>query len=592
MLMLVIVFSGIFLMMSGALISSATLSTRVERASIASTQALALAEAGLDKAIYELNQSSTYSGETGTELGAGTFTTTLTSVDSSTKRITVTGSIPSAAGTTIERTVRANVNINSTFVSFRYGVQVGSGGFTLNGGATINGSVYSNGDITATNGSTITGSAIAANPPATNADQTNDSPTPISSCTSSTCITFGNANATEDLAQSFQISSAVGLDSIQLYIKKVSTPSNATIRIVNDDSGSPGTDVLMTATLSASAVTTSFGWVSVTLPSTPVLNPGQTYWIVIDASSNASRYYIIGANTAYGSGVAHIGRHGSTWSNTSPGGLDSYFKIYLGGGTSMIGGNTYNTGAYIGTTASDEAWAHTVQGVTVSGPLYCQVSSYANKACDTSRADPTPGAMPLSDNNIQDWKDEAAAGGTISGDYPVGSEGATLGPKKIDGDLLVSGGGILNVTGTLWVVGTITVTGGGEIKLDSVYGANSGAIVTDGYVTVNGGGTFAGSGTEGSYPFLITTSGCPTAPECDGNNAVSLAGGAGTVAIVAQNGTAYISGGSALKAITAKQITMTGGATLNYDTGLINENFYSGPGGSWTYVPGTYVITQ
>jgi hypothetical protein len=116
--------------------------------------------------------------------------------------------------------------------------------------------------------------------------------------------------------------------------------------------------------------------------------------------------------------------------------------------------------------------------------------------------------------------------------------------------------------------------------------------VSDGIVTVNGGGNFSGSGTAGSYPFLITTSSCPVEAGCNGADAVTLDGGAGTVAIVAQNGTVDIEGGSAIKAVTANQIIMRGGATLYYDSGLISSNFSSGPGGSWVFTPGTYVISQ
>jgi hypothetical protein len=200
--------------------------------------------------------------------------------------------------------------------------------------------------------------------------------------------------------------------------------------------------------------------------------------------------------------------------------------------------------------------------------------------------------MPLSDGNIQEWKDDAAAGGTQTGNLTVGYAGLTLGPRKIVGNLTVNGGGTLTLTGTLWVTGTVTVTGGGIIRLHSSYGANDGALVSDGRVLVNGGANFFGSGTAGSYPFLITTSSCPADPGCAGAYAIDLNGGAGTVALVAQNGTVNIAGGGALKAVTARQIRMTGGATLTYDSGLINSSFYSGPGGSWALMPGSYVITD
>lgn len=591
-LLMVLSFITVIVIASVGLLSYTTFYAKNERRIVASTQALALAESGIDKAVYELNQNASYTGETGTTIGEGVVTISVSSIDSSNKRITATSYVPNSTNPIATRIVKATINIGNTNVSFHYGVQAGEGGFSMTGGSTINGSVYSNGDIDATTGVHITGAAIAADPSATSTDQANDTPTPISSCTSSTCITFANASASQDFAQSFQLANAEQMNNIQFYIKKVGSPSDETVRIVNDNSGVPSNDTVMTGTLSASSVTTSFGWVTVTMPSTPVLATGQTYWIVIDGSASASKYYVIGANTSYGSGVAKIGQYGSSWTDTSPSGLDGYFRIYLGGGTSMIGGNTYTTGVYVGTTASDDAWAHYVQGATVTGTIYCQSSAYTNKSCNTTRSDPTPAAMPLSDSNIQDWKDDAVAGGSQTGDVTVGSSGATMGPKKIIGNLTVNGGGTLTLTGTLWVTGTVTVTGGGKVKLSSSYGANDGALVSDGAVLINGGANFAGSGTTGSYPFMITTSSCPADPGCNGAYAIELDGGAGTVALVAQDGTVDLSGGSALKAVTGRQIVMSGGATLTYDSGLVNANFYSGPGGSYQLVSGSYAIVQ
>jgi hypothetical protein len=583
-----LVFFGIMVLGFSTLSSYLTTYARAARHAVVSEQALALAEAGIDKAVYALNQNSGYTGETNTALGAGVFTVSVAS-NGSTKTVTATGYVPDSTNPTATRVVKVNVSVGTAEISFRYGIQAGAGGFTLSGGSTINGNIFSNGTISATGGSRITGSATAANPAATSTDQSNATPVPINSCTSTTCITFGNTSATQDFAQSFKISSALPLNSVQFYIKKTGTPSDLTLRVVNDASGSPGTDVLMTSTLSASKITTSFGWVSATLPSTPVLDPNQTYWLVLDGGANSSKYYIIGANADYANGAAKTGQYNGSWSATA---LDGYFQIYLGGGTSLIGGDSYVGGVSIGTTAMDNAWAHTVKGASVTGTIYCQVGITNNKACTTTQGDPTAQTMPLSDENIQEWKDDAAAGGTITGDYHVNWAGATLGPKKIVGNLLVDGGGTLTMSGTLWVTGNVTVTGGGKVQLASSYGTNDGALVTDGIVSLTGGATFAGSGQSGSYPFLITTSACPTQTGCNGANAITMSGGAGTVALIAQDGTVAISGGSSLKEVTAKQISLTNGATLYYDSGLISSNFSSGPGGSWEIVPGTYTITQ
>lgn len=587
--LIALVFFGIFVTMTSAFTNTMVSSARVVRSATQSAQALHLAEAGIDRAIAALNENQSYTGENDTSLGNGTFSVSVTNSGSQ-KKIISTGYIPNRASPRAEKTVQVLAGIDTSVVSFHYGVQAGAGGFSLTGGATINGNVYSNGDINATTGVHITGSAIAAHPPAVYVDQENESPTPINSCTSSTCITFGNANGTQDFAQKFRLSSSVRANNVAFYIKKVSTPADATIRIVTDNAGVPSATTLLSATLPASSVTTSFSWVSVSLPSAPILVSGQDYWIVIDAGSNSSKYYLIGANVnGYDSGSAAIGKYSSSWASTSPATLDGYFRFSLGGGLSFLGGNTYVTGVYVGSTGGD-ATADTAMGVTAYGTLYCQTGSYTNKSCITNYTQPLPQPMPIIDGQITAWKEEAEADGVINGNYAVGWAGATLGPKKIIGNLTVSGGGTLTVSGTLWVTGSITVDGGGKVQLSAAYGSQSGTIIADGPITLSGGANFAGSGTAGSYPFLITTSACPNASNCSGVSAITLTGGAGAVALIAQNGTATINGGGALKAVTAQTIAMGGGATLTYDSGLINTNFFSGSGGSWAFVPGTYSI--
>jgi hypothetical protein len=587
-LLLAVVFLAITISVAASMINYVAQFGVLGNTAVASAQALNLAEAGIDKSFDQLNQNPNYTGETDTALGAGTFSVSIAQTDSSTKQITSTACVPNCSNPLAQKTVKVSTKVSDSVVSFRYGVQVGTGGFSLTGGATINGSVYSNGDISAVSGVHITGTAVAANPPAITADQVNNTPTvPLSS------VTFANTAAAQDFAQSFKISQSVPLNSIQFYLKKVGTPGDITVRITADSSGSPAATTLMSGVLSASLVTTNYGWVTVTMPQTPVLDPSQTYWMVLDTSNSTTKYYVLAANSGgYIGGTALAGKYAGSWSATTPAGLDGYFQLYLGGGTSFIGGSNNTTGVYVGTTASDSAWAHTVQGATVTGTIFCQAGTFTNKPCNTTQPDPSPQPMPVSDANVQDWKDDASTGGTISGDVHVGFAGMTLGPREITGNLTIDGGGILDVTGTLYVHGNITVTGGGKIQLDPQYGSNSGAIVSDGYVSLTGGSSFAGSGQAGSYPFLITTSACPVAANCNGNDAVYLSGGAGTVALIAQNGTVDIAGGSALKEVTAKEVSMEGGATLNYDSGLISENFMSGPGGSWVYLPGTYVVTH
>ena len=464
--------------------------------------------------------------------------------------------------------------------SFNYGIQTGNGGFELIGGSSINGNVYSNGNIIGDGGAVIYGSAIAANPSSVSIEQANENPVP-----STDSISFGNANSTQDLGQSFQVSTPGPLTSIEFYIKKssISSQSDPIVKIVNDSGGSPGSTVYAQGTLSTSLMTTNYGWVSVTLNAPIQLPTATTYWIVIDkGSSSATNYLLIAANpnTSYGGSPlqAKTGRVGSTWSAPDK---DSYFRIKFGGGTSSINGDGYDY-LRVGTGPSDIAWANTVNSTNPSGPIYCQSGAMNNgKSCDTSRTDPPPLGMPISEALIDSWKDEAINGGTITGNYSVGWAGATIGPTRITGNLTVNGGGTLILNGTVYVEGNITFSGGGKLRLAATYGTNSGVLVTDGLISISGGGQFSGSGQAGSFPLAITTSNCPMGPSCSGNNALYMSGGAGAVVLVAQNGTILMDGGTSAKALTGYKVRITNGGSVTYESGVSDLNFSSGPSGAF-----------
>ena len=355
-----------------------------------------------------------------------------------------------------------------------------------------------------------------------------------------------------------------------------------TLRITPDDGGVPSRTTLASATIGASQVTTAYNYLTIPFDSQPELTPGTAYWLVFDTPTTWGSYYSLGATDGtYASGFAQHGTWYSwgdgAWSNTSPAALDIYFDVYLGGETGEISGIT------VGSSGSGDAWAHTVQNATVQGTIYCQASSNTNKPCDTSRTSPVQQPFPLSEGNINAWKDEAAASSVTTGNlYYGGGDVVTLGAQKIEGDLTVTSGATLTVAGTLWVTGRVTVSGGGRIKLASSYGSESGVIVADGRVVASGGGQFMGNGAAGNYILLVTTSTCPAGSGCSGNPAVSVSGGTGAVILNAQQGTIEFSGGAQAKQATADTIIMGGGTRVIYETGIADLNFDSGPSGSLT----------
>ncbi|MEK7101729.1 MAG: hypothetical protein AAB882_01090, partial [Patescibacteria group bacterium] len=99
-----------------------------ERFAFTSVQAQALAEAGIDKAVYELNQSAGYSGESDIELGNGTYSVSIVSIDGNTKRVTATSYVPNSTNPTAKKVVQATIGIDASVASFYYGVQIGQGG--------------------------------------------------------------------------------------------------------------------------------------------------------------------------------------------------------------------------------------------------------------------------------------------------------------------------------------------------------------------------------------------------------------------------------------------------------------------------------
>ncbi|MCX6751154.1 MAG: hypothetical protein NT161_00050 [Candidatus Nomurabacteria bacterium] len=267
---------------------------------------------------------------------------------------------------------------------------------------------------------------------------------------------------------------------------------------------------------------------------------------------------------------------GSVYAN---GNIDAKDTIVTGSATAAGAGSTIGRlgsnyyALQVGQNGVGDVWASNVVSTSAVGHMYCLTQgSYVNKVCDTSKGIPPAIPMPFTDQNITDWKTAAAVGNPITGNYTVGWAGATLGPKKITGNLVINGGGTLTLTGTLWVVGNVTVTGGGRIKLPTNYALNSETIVSDGLVSINGGGSL-GSGTPGSYLFIVSTS--------TSASAIRVTGGAGAIAVDAQNGTVALSGGATLNSAVGKTVTVTGGTTVNYQQGLASPSFINGPSGTW-----------
>lgn len=526
---------------------------------IKSRQAYFYNEGAAEDLIYRIMNSLQFSSSESFNGSNASSTVSVTSL-SNEKQIYANGN---AFG--VSRSLVANLKAG-TGLSFNYGIQSGQGGFVLGNNSGINGNVYSNGPIVGSSGAFITGTAVSADGYAATADQSHGV-----GGTATENTTFGNASTTADMAQSFTLSANAPLSKVRLYLRKVGSPSSPTVTIRADSDGRPANTAIATGALSNSLVSGTYGWVDVTFSTAPQLSTGTTYWLTVDMSSvsNSNYYQVGGVVSGYPNGLLKIGSVGGAWYRTTPQvttNTDAFFEVYTGGLSGSI------SAVDIGTLGVGDAWANSVTNSTVAGALYCKTGSSNNKSCNSSRDNPVPQPMSVSDSNIADWKAAALAGGVTSGNVSISSN-QSIGPVKIIGNLTVGNSKTLTLNGVVWVTGDIDVSNNGLIKLASSYGPNSGMIIADGNISISNNGDLQGSGTSGSHIMALSTS--------SSGSAITLDNNSGSVILVAPYGTVSLQNNASAKEVTGYKIILNNNATVTYDSGIASTSFSTGPGGAW-----------
>ena len=134
--------------------------------------------------------------------------------------------------------------------------------------------------------------------------------------------------------------------------------------------------------------------------------------------------------------------------------------------------------------------------------------------------------------------------------------------------------------------------------MDASLGAQNVAIIADNpsdqinssIISIKNTATFRDSGTLGSFIFLISQN---KSAEVGGSvEAFSLSNSASALIAYAAHGLIPLTNNVSLKEVTAYKIILRNSANVTYDTGLPSSVFESGPGGSWSFIPGTYAVTR
>lgn len=249
-----------------------------------------------------------------------------------------------------------------------------------------------------------------------------------------------------------------------------------------------------------------------------------------------------------------------------------------------IGGNAYGQ-IMDNFTVTGSVFSNSISNCTIGANAY-----YTTKTACTivgTENTPYPGEsppvsipLPISDDQINGFKNDAEAGGTIVGDYTIPvNESVILGPKKITGNLVISQNAELILTGTLWVLGDITTSNNSKIKLAVDYGNNSEAVVSDGVIDVINNTQIIKAG-ESSYIMMLTTR--------PGDSSFRVANNSDALIAYASTGEVVILQNAVLREVTGWKTRLNENASITYESGLASVIFSGGPGGSWEIIRGTW----
>ena len=226
------------------------------------------------------------------------------------------------------------------------------------------------------------------------------------------------------------------------------------------------------------------------------------------------------------------------------------------------------------------AMAYSCLNATIDGNLTYNVNGTESCAVTGSKTqtpdviEPVP--LPISQSLIDQWISEAEAGGPpIEGGVSVPNNGTiTMGPRRINGDLTLGNGATFKLTGIVYVDGNI-VTGNmqTQIKLDTSYGPLSGVLLASGTVFIGNKTVVSGSGQSGSYIMVFSTS--------TSDYAISVGNNAAGAIFYANAGGVVLSNGMTVTEVTGYKVTLNNNAVVEYESGLGNLFFSSGPTASF-----------
>ncbi|MFH0804481.1 MAG: hypothetical protein V1896_02680 [Candidatus Zambryskibacteria bacterium] len=237
------------------------------------------------------------------------------------------------------------------------------------------------------------------------------------------------------------------------------------------------------------------------------------------------------------------------------------------------------------------AHAHTIQNSYVEKDAYYNTitgSTVLGLSYPGSSDQPTS-TLPISDEMIEEWKSDAALGGTITSPCPyMITSSIAIGPTKIDCDLEIDGTNFtITLTGAIWVNGNISVKNSPTIQVSPSLQNRSVPIIahdpanmtSSGKITLENSATFLGAG-DNSYVLMVSQN---SSAESGGSEvAIDLKNSVtGKLLVYAGHGEIVLQNSANLKEVSGFRLRLKNYATVVYETGLASLLFSSGPSGGF-----------
>ncbi|MDO8590464.1 MAG: hypothetical protein Q7R65_00615 [bacterium] len=310
---------------------------------------------------------------------------------------------------------------------------------------------------------------------------------------------------------------------------------------------------------------------------------------------NIQTHLTSGNGTSFNYGV-QVGDGGLILENSSSVSGNVYSNGPItGSGNNLIRGDAVSaktTGRVSGVHATSSVYANTIQNSTIDKDAYYQTISGSTVGGTSYPGSPdqATSTFPVSDAQIADWESDAAAGGTISSPCPyIIISDTTIGPKKINCDLEISGDPTVTLSGALWVVGSVTIKNTAIMAVSPSLSGKSVAIIadnpanrtTDSKISLENSAVFQGSG-AGSYVLFVSQNN--SAEQGGGEKAVNTNNSVdGDLLVYAGHGEIQLQNSINVKEVTAYRIRLKNSAEVIYETGLANLLFTSGPSGGYVF---------